>query len=116
MLGVAHQMGTTTLCVAMSRNDDGLIKSLMDPNLFAITGWTIDFYDRDRVDLGKTRCGHPIDVGLRDLATVKLPDDQTRTSATCAASKIAINSIKTSDLNKWNLTELVVGYFDKLEA
>ena len=36
MLGVAHQKETKKLCVAMSTNNDGLIKSLMDPKLLRL--------------------------------------------------------------------------------
>ena len=36
MLGVAHQKETKKLCVAMSTNNDSLIKSLMDPKLLRL--------------------------------------------------------------------------------
>ena len=102
----------------MSTNKDKVINSMMDPRFFEITGWTIDYYDGDPVELDKTRYGQPIDGSFHKLATVELPEGKTRTSATCAASKIAINHIKSSNLNDWNLTELVVGFFEgrKLKA
>lgn len=111
MIGVAAQENDNKLYVAFSSNT---YKPTQDLNGCTFTGWKLKLYDGGTADVSTSRGGADIQP-FYSLSMVQVGPSDSRSSANCAASKLAKRYIK-GPLNQWRMTEIaygnMVGYVD----
>jgi hypothetical protein len=109
MVGVLVHDEDKLVCVAYSSNSpsDNAYSNL---NGCKFTGYKLKLYDNDGfANISRSRGGKDI-TQYYGLSLVNVGSSGVRSSATCAASKLAKKYIgKGKPLNKWNMTEIAYG-------